>query len=92
MQERLKHYDKKVKKLESADYLAKNRRSLTLNIGAANRFIDNAVPSLTKEQKEALRQVRCIAMGVRPSEMRLSTIPMQHSFLVDYATFAVLLS
>ena len=57
LQERLKHYEKKIGKLESADYLARHQPSVRLNIAATNRFIDNALPSLNADQKEALRKV-----------------------------------
>ena len=58
LKERLRHYSRKVQKLQSADYLARHRPSVTLNIAAASRFIDNAVPDLCTQQKAALRQVR----------------------------------
>jgi len=51
-------YGKKVRKLESAEYLALNKPALELNIGAANRFISHAIPDLSKDQKAALKEVR----------------------------------
>ena len=59
-QERLKVYGKKVRKLESAEYLAVNKPALELNVGAANRFISHAIPDLSREQKVALKEVWCI--------------------------------
>ena len=53
-------YGKKVRKLESAEYLAVNKPALELNVGAANRFISHAIPDLSREQKVALKEVRCI--------------------------------
>jgi len=50
-------YAKKVRKLESAEYLAVNKPALELNIGAANRFISHAIPDLNADQKAALKQV-----------------------------------
>lgn len=58
VQERLKVYGKKIRRLESEEYLAKTRPSLEVNIAAANRFINNAIPDLSKEQKQALKQAR----------------------------------
>ena len=57
LQERLKAYNKKVRKLESADFLAKHRPATEINIAAANRFINHAIPNLSSEQKAALKQV-----------------------------------
>lgn len=55
--ERLKVYGKKVRKLESAEYLATHKPALELNIGAANRFISHAIPDLSADQKTALKEV-----------------------------------
>ena len=66
-------YGKKVRKLESAEYLAVNKPALELNVGAANRFISHAIPDLSREQKVALKEVRCI-----PS-FHLATQPFRHS-------------
>lgn len=59
-QDRIQRYKKKLKKLISDEELAVTRRSLTLNVGAANRFIDAAIPDLPEDQKKALRKVRCL--------------------------------
>jgi hypothetical protein len=50
-------YGKKVRKLESAEYLATHKPALELNIGAANRFISHAIPDLSADQKTALKEV-----------------------------------
>ena len=56
MQERIKFYGRKVRKLESATFLAKHQPSLDLNVAAANRFITHAIPDLCEDQKQALKQ------------------------------------
>ena len=56
-QDRIKRYDNKLKKLAKDQELATTQRTLSLNVGAANRFIDAAIPDLTAAQKTALRQV-----------------------------------
>lgn len=53
--ERLAAYERKVKKAVAADDLARLRPGTSLNIAAANRFIDAAIPDLSAEQKQALR-------------------------------------
>ncbi|KAF6256578.1 hypothetical protein COO60DRAFT_1528769 [Scenedesmus sp. NREL 46B-D3] len=53
--ERLAAYERKVKNAVTADDLARSRPGASLNIAAANRFIDAAIPDLTDEQKRALR-------------------------------------
>lgn len=57
LQERLAAYEKKVKKAVTADDLARHRPGTSLNIAAANRFIDAAIPDLTAEQKQAIRNL-----------------------------------
>ena len=57
MQERLRLYTKKVEKVESEKWLKEHKPALSLSIAAANRFITNAIPDLSAEQKTALRQV-----------------------------------
>ena len=56
-QERVKLYQKKIQKAESAAYVAANKSSTEINIAAANRFITHAIPELTAQQKQALKQV-----------------------------------
>ncbi len=63
VQERLEKYDKKVRKALAVEELASTRPAVTLDIAAANRFIDHAIPDLSKEQKERLKQV-CQAVVV----------------------------
>lgn len=55
-QERIKLYSKKVSKAISADELRKARPTVTLDIAAANRFIDHSIPDLTKEQRQKLKE------------------------------------
>ena len=57
MQDRIKRYQAKLKKLIEDEELASRRRTITLNVGAANRFIDAAIPDLTEDQKAALKKV-----------------------------------
>lgn len=54
--QRLQQYRKKVQKALSAEELRNNRPTATLNIAAANRFIDHAIPDLTTEQRQALKR------------------------------------
>ena len=63
-QDRLKAYGKKVRKLESAEYLALHKPATEINIAAANRFINHAIPDLSKEQKAALKQVRVFIFAI----------------------------
>ncbi|KAF8065949.1 hypothetical protein HT031_003010 [Scenedesmus sp. PABB004] len=55
--ERLAAYERKAKKALTADDLARTRPGASLNVAAANRFIDAAIPDLTPEQKAALRSM-----------------------------------
>lgn len=55
-QERLQQYSLRVAKAVNARDLANSRRSLAVDIGAANRFIEHAIPELTDDQKQRLRQ------------------------------------
>lgn len=56
-QERIKLYDKKLKKARARDELARSRPTISLDVAAANRFINAAIPELTQEQKQQLKQV-----------------------------------
>jgi hypothetical protein len=51
---RLAAYFKKVNKAVAAEELRHSRPSLSLNVAAANRFIDHAIPDLTTNQRQAL--------------------------------------
>lgn len=57
VQERLRLYTKKVEKVESEKWFMEHKPALSLSIAAANRFITNAIPDLSAEQKAALRKV-----------------------------------
>ena len=65
VQERLRLYTKKVEKVESEKWLKEHKPALSLSIAAANRFITNAIPDLSAEQKAGLRKVClfCNVMG-----------------------------
>jgi primosomal protein N' len=56
-QERLQLYKKKVQKVESQKWLSEHRRSLAVDVSAANRFISHAIPELNPQQHQALREV-----------------------------------
>lgn len=74
-QERLAAYEKKVKKAITADDLARHRPGTSLNIAAANRFIDAAIPDLTQEQKQAIRNLgkRSAVADAPPAECDTSS-------------------
>ena len=59
-QERLRLYEKKVRKLESERWLAHNSAQTQINVAAANRFISAAIPDLTATQRAALKTVRLL--------------------------------
>lgn len=54
--ERVQQYVKKVSKAVAAEELKALRPSYSLDVAAANRFIDHAIPDLTDEQRQRLRQ------------------------------------
>lgn len=56
-QKRVMQYEQRVQKAVKDYELRRSSRSSTVNVAAANRFIDNALPDLTKEQKISLRKV-----------------------------------
>ena len=70
MQDRIRLYTKKVKKLEQEQTLATSRRSTAINIGAANRFISAAVTDLSAQQKAALQQVQHLSADHRTAKRR----------------------
>ncbi|KAK9839828.1 hypothetical protein WJX81_004667 [Elliptochloris bilobata] len=53
--ERVRLYEKKVRKLESEAWLAQNSAQTQVNVAAANRFISAAIPDLTLAQRAALK-------------------------------------
>mmetsp|Transcript_853 Transcript_853/g.1982 ORF Transcript_853/g.1982 Transcript_853/m.1982 type:complete len:207 (+) Transcript_853:112-732(+) len=55
--ERLTQWAKRLAKAASKKEASESQRGLALNIGAANRFIEHAIPELSKEQKQQLREV-----------------------------------
>jgi hypothetical protein len=58
MQERLQQYSRRVAAAVRDHETATKNRSMAVDIGAANRFIEHAIPELTEEQKRKLRKVR----------------------------------
>mmetsp|Transcript_15613 Transcript_15613/g.43670 ORF Transcript_15613/g.43670 Transcript_15613/m.43670 type:complete len:219 (-) Transcript_15613:30-686(-) len=54
-EERLQQYSKRLAAAMNEHQLANSKRSLAVDIGAANRFIEHAIPDLSSEQKVMLR-------------------------------------
>ncbi|KAK9808690.1 hypothetical protein WJX72_001998 [[Myrmecia] bisecta] len=54
--ERLELYKRKVQKVVSEKELQESRPTVQLNVAAANRFINSAIPDLTPAQRKALRE------------------------------------
>lgn len=61
LQERIATYKRKLSKVQSETILKTTKRKTEINVGAANRFITAAIPELSSEQKQALRQVCCLS-------------------------------
>jgi len=62
LQERISRFKRKVSKVNSEALLKKSKRATEVNIQAANRFITAAIPELSKEQKQALKQVHTVTL------------------------------
>lgn len=45
--------------MESEKWFKEHKRTLEVNVSAANRFISHAIPELTNEQRSALKRVPC---------------------------------
>ncbi|KAL3150054.1 hypothetical protein ABBQ38_013402 [Trebouxia sp. C0009 RCD-2024] len=56
-EDRILRFKRKVSKVHSENLLKNSRRATEVNIQAANRFITAAIPELSSQQKQALRQV-----------------------------------
>ena len=56
-QDRISRFRRKVSKVNSENMLKNSNRVTEVNIQAANRFITAAIPELSIQQKQALRQV-----------------------------------
>ena len=56
-QDRISRFKRKVSKVNSENLLKNSKRATEVNIQAANRFITAAIPELSIQQKQALRQV-----------------------------------
>ena len=57
LQERVSTYEKKVQGTLTHDEVSRTKPGASLNIAAANRFIDDAIPDLTAEQRQQLKQI-----------------------------------
>ena len=57
LQERVSTYEKKVQGTLTHDEVSRTKPGASLNIAAANRFIDHAIPDLTAEQRQQLKQI-----------------------------------
>lgn len=55
--DRVLHYTKKVKRAVDTHELSISRPTISVNLAGAGRFIANALPDISKEQREALRKV-----------------------------------
>lgn len=55
-------YRKKLDKVESQKWLKEHKRSLEINVSAANRFISQAIPDLTPAQRSQLHKVNPTAI------------------------------
>ncbi|KAL3144062.1 hypothetical protein ABBQ32_003860 [Trebouxia sp. C0010 RCD-2024] len=55
-EDRILRFKRKVSKVHSENLLKNSRRATEVNIQAANRFISAAIPELSSQQKQALRQ------------------------------------
>uniref|UniRef100_A0A7S3QJX9 Nuclear nucleic acid-binding protein C1D n=1 Tax=Dunaliella tertiolecta TaxID=3047 RepID=A0A7S3QJX9_DUNTE len=68
--ERLEAYKKKVAKAVAAHELATSKPTVSLNVSAANRFIDHAIPDLNPEQRRLLKEQS--AAGKRKAEQQVA--------------------
>eukprot|EP00951_Prasinocladus_malaysianus_P011916 scaffold88337_cov41-Prasinocladus_malaysianus.AAC.1 len=57
--DRMLAYSKRVASAVAEHELSTSSRALSVDISAANRFIEHAVPDLSAEQKRQLKQVQC---------------------------------
>jgi hypothetical protein len=62
-QERLHRYGNKLRRAANEDELARSRPGTELNVAAANRFISQAIPDLTPEQRRRLREQNAAGRG-----------------------------
>ena len=59
-QERLQQYSRRIAGAVRAHEAETQNRSMAVDIGAANRFIEHAIPELSDDQKKKLREVRAV--------------------------------
>ncbi|CAL8470224.1 g9766 [Coccomyxa elongata] len=71
--ERLSIYRKKIEKVESEKWFKEHKRTLEVNVSAANRFISHAIPELTNEQRSALKRARVASTGLKGRQTQ--TVP-----------------
>lgn len=57
VQKRVSLYLSKVDQAANKLDLQNSKRTLDINVGAANRFISSAIPELTPEQRQKLKEV-----------------------------------
>ncbi|BDA44251.1 hypothetical protein COCOBI_05-4350 [Coccomyxa sp. Obi] len=76
--ERLSIYRKKVEKVESEKWLKEHKRTLEVNVSAANRFISHAIPELTNEQRSALKRAR-VARSSKGRQTRTAPTEVRES-------------
>ena len=69
MQKRVSLYLSKIDQAANKLDLQNSKRTLDVNVGAANRFISSAIPELSSEQRQKLKEVlatRTDPTGHRP--------------------------
>lgn len=71
----LKAYETKLQKVLTNEDLKAQRKKMEINIDAAHRFIEHAIPELTRQQKTSLKQVwaPCLPLPfhLRPAKQSL---------------------
>lgn len=73
--ERWRLYDKKLRRLINECELKTSSRTTTINLAAANRFIEHAIPDLSAEQRTALKQANTShSSRKRPGRGTASTV------------------
>ncbi|DBA77536.1 TPA: hypothetical protein ACH3X1_009351 [Trebouxia sp. C0004] len=74
-EERISRFKRKVSKVNSEALLQKSKRATEVNIQAANRFITAAIPELSKEQKQALKQAGAKRKGAPAEPAEVTQCP-----------------
>lgn len=68
LQDRLQAFARKVKKVVAEKELSESRRTLEVDVAVLNRVITHAVPDLSAQQRQALKEVRAKEEGVQERE------------------------